>query len=342
MATQMQMSSPHEAVIQMIHGMGVSRCVSMAAELGIPDLLANGPRSAADLAQATATNPDALYRLMRMLARIGIFAELPDGVFQNSPMSEVQRGNAPDSLRHYARWFGIEIHWRLWGELDYSLRTGRPSICSRQPDRTPFEILAQNPEDQNTFNQAMAAFSVTEGAAIIGAYDFARFGEIVDVGGGEGFLAALIAESAPGSRVTVFELPQVLDSAKESVFKRSPARRIGVVGGNMFEKVPGPADLCVLKHVLHDFTDDAAIRILEKCREALSPGGRVLVCEMLIQPGANGIPAAFLDIEMLVAPGGRERTQVQYAELFAGAGLRLERAIATSCPIALLESAPVG
>jgi len=342
MATQMQMDISRQAtVIQMIHGMCVSRCVSLVAELGIPDILANGPQNAADIAQATATDPDALYRVMRVLSRLGVFTELPDGCFQNGSLSDLLRSDSPGTMRHYARFFGSEIHWRLWGELDYSMRTGKPSICSGHPDKTPFEVLALNPADQETFNLAMSAFSSTENAFIVGAYDFSQFARIIDVGGGEGSLAMLISESAPRAKVTVFDLPQAIARAKETFSKHAHNGRMDAISGNMFESVPGPADLCVLKHILHDFTDDASIRILEKCRKALSPGGRVVVCEMLIQPGIDGLAASILDIEMLVAPGGRERTEEQYAELFAKAGLHLERTTRTQNPITLLESKPV-
>lgn len=329
---------PAKIMMQIISGKCVSRCVSLAAELAIADMLADGPKDVAALAKGTDTSPDALYRVLRTLAGVGVFSELPDRHFQNSPLSATLISDSRGSVRHYARWFGRELHWRIWSGLEFSVRTGKPWAEKDHPDKTPFQVLAEHPADQDVFNHAMAGLSDADGPAIVQAYDFSRFGKIIDVGGGHGTLAMLIAESAPHARVTAFDLPHVIEGATERLSEEGLFGRIDLKSGSFIEGVPEPADLCVLKHILHDWDDETARRILANCRDALSDSGRVLVCEMVIAPGPEGIPALVLDIEMLVGVGGRERTQAEFSELFAAAGLRLERIIGTQTPIHLLEA----
>jgi 2-polyprenyl-3-methyl-5-hydroxy-6-metoxy-1,4-benzoquinol methylase len=325
-------------MMQLISGKCVSRCVSLAAELAIADMLANGPQDVEALANGTGTSPEPLYRVLRALAGVGVFDELPNRRFQNSPLSAMLISGTQRSVRHYARWFGRELHWRMYSGLGSSVRTGRPWAVNDYPDKTPFQVLAEHPADQEVFNQAMAELSEADGPAIAQAYDFSCFEKIIDVGGGHGTLASLIAEKAPQASVTVFDLPHVIESAPERLSDEGLAGRIDFRSGSFLDCVPRPADLCVLKHILHDWNDETARRILTNCRDALSDGGRVLVCEMVITTGPEGIPALILDIEMLVGAGGRERTQREYSELFAAAGLRLERVISTQTNIQLLEA----
>ena len=332
---------PQAIMMQMINGKLVSRCLSLVAELAIADHLKDGPQVADALAATTGTNPDALNRVLRMLAGLGAFVELPNRQFQNSPLSETMCSDVPGSVRHYARWFGTNLHWRVVSDLDYSVRTGKPAMVKDQPDRTPFEILSQDSTAQETFNDAMTGLSLADGASIIQSYDFSQFGRVIDVGGGHGRLAAMIAQAAPETKVAVFDLPHVIEGTKKRFENDGLGGRIEIIGGSFLENVPGPADLCLLKHIIHDWDDESSKRILTRCRSALGDGGCVLVCEMLITPGAESFPARILDIEMLVGPGGRERTEVGFAELFATAGLKLNRVIETSTPIRLLEAVKV-
>lgn len=329
---------PQAIMMQMINGKLVSRCVSLVAELAIADHLKDGPREAAALATATDTHPDALYRVLRMLAGLGVFAELPDRRFQNTPLSEVLRSDAPGSVRSYARWLGTDLHWQVVTDLDHSVRTGETAMAKRHPNTPPFEVLAQYPKAQETFNDAMTGLSLADGAAIIQAYDFSQVNRVVDVGGGHGTLAMMMARAAPGATVTVFDLPHVIEGAKKRFAEENPDGRLHAVAGSFLDEVPGPTDLCVLKHIIHDWDDESARRILNNCRAALDEGGRVVVCEMLITPGPESLPARILDIEMLAGPGGRERTEAEFADLFNRAGLTLRRVIETRTPIRLLEA----
>jgi SAM-dependent methyltransferase len=329
---------PAKIVMQLISGKCLSRCVSLAAELAIADLLAEGPKDVAMLAQTTGTDSEALYRVLRTLTAVGVFEELPDRIFRNNPLSTVLTSGSEDSVRQYARWFGRELHWRMYSGLETTVRTGRPWAVNEYPDKTPFQVLAEHPGDQDVFNKAMAELSAADGPVITQAYDFGRYQTIIDIGGGQGTLARCIAAKAPQAKIIVNDLPHVIENARERLSGGSGSGKISFHGGNFFDALPGPADLCVLKHILHDWDDETAVRILANCRDVLSPEGRVLLCEMVIVPGPEGAPALVLDIEMLVGAGGRERTEGEFSELFAAAGLRLEQVIRTRTPVTLLEA----
>lgn len=328
---------PPVVVMQMLNGMLVSRCLVLAAELGIADQLQAGPRSAAALATATGTDPGALYRVLRTLAGVGVFAERPGGEFQNTPLSDALRSDSEGSVRSLALWLGHPLHWRVVGDLDHSVRTGRPAVNKDQPDRPPFVVLSQDASAQAAFNQAMTGHSLAAGAAILAAYDFSPFRRIVDVGGGHGSLSIMIAKAAPAATVTVFDLPHVVEGAKKTIADAGLEARMSTAGGTFLEGVPGPADLCVLKHILHLFDDAAAARILGHCRAALEPGGKILVSELLVSAGPEGMPARIMDLEMLLGTGGRERTEPEFAQLAASAGMKLLRVIETRTPLRLLE-----
>lgn len=329
---------PQVAMMQMVNGLVVSRCIALAADLGIADLLKDGARDAAGLAAGCGADPDTLYRVLRTLSGVGVFTELPGRQFHNSPLSEVLRSDAPGSIRHLARWLGHPLHWGVIGDLDYSVRTGNPVVHKDQPGKNPFAVLAENPDALRVFNEAMNGMSQADGAAILQAYDFSPFARIVDVGGGHGSLAIQVARAVPAARLVVFDLPPVAEGARQQLAGAGLDGRVEAVGGSFLERVPGPADLCVLKHILHLVGDPVAGRILANCRAALNDGGRVLVCEMMIAPGPEGVPARIMDMEMLTGTGGRERTEEEFAALFAASGLRLERVIRTPLPLRLLEA----
>ena len=331
---------PPQAVIRrMVGAKLLSRCVSLAAELGIADLLAGGPREVTELAAATQADAEALYRVLRTLAGAGVFDELPDRRFAQNALSEALRSGVPGSMRNYARWFGHPLHWRMVAALDYSVRTGEPSL-TEGTGKGPFEVLAEDAGALAAFNDAMSDLAAADGGTIVQAYDFTPFARIVDVGGGHGVLATFIARAAPHACVTVFDLPHVIAGAEERLAATGAPANIDTAAGSFLERVPAPADLCVLRNVLLDWRDEQVLCILGNCRAALRDDGRVLVCELLVVPDGDGAPARLLDIEMLVGPGGRLRTEAEFAALFEAAGLRLLRVVSTASPLRLLEGAP--
>ena len=318
----------HAVMMQFINGGVVSRCIALMADLGIADQLKDGPKDSAALATAVGVDARALYRVMRGLAGLGVFIEQPDGGFRNSPTSELLRSDVQGSVRAIARWQGHKMPLRIISDLDYSVRTGKPALLKDNPDKNPFQVLMEDPSAQAVFTEAMTGMSMADGAAIVRAYDFSPFRRIIDVGGGQGYVAMMIARAAPHASVAVYDLPHVV---------KQDLDRVEAIGGNFLEKVPGPADLIVLKWILHDWDDNSARRILSNCRAALNEGGKMLVCEMLITAGPESITPRILDIMMLAGTGGLERTEAEYSALFQSAGLKLDRVIATPTPIRLLE-----
>lgn len=326
---------PSAQVLQMAFGNLVSCCVYHAARLGIADLLSGGPKSAADLAAATRTNADALYRVLRALASMGMFQETELGVFALTPLAESLRSDAPDSVRAMVLFVGDHIHTSTQADMAYSLETGARAF-DHVFGKPPFEYLADHPEDAKRFDDAMTAHSAMSIRAIVEAYDFSPFESVADVGGGQGHLLAAILDKHERPRGILFDLPHAIEHARGKGLL--PANRCELVSGDFFERVTPGAGAYILKHIIHDWDDDSARRILVALRRAMPENGKLLIAEMIL-PGMNepGF-AKLLDIEMLLIPGGRERTTDEYRALLASAGLKLTRVVATRSPVSLIEA----
>lgn len=320
--------SPSQTLMHLLTGKFVARSLGLVADLGIADLLRDGPRAIEALARATESHPRALYRVMRALAGIGVFAEAEGQVFALTPLSQALRSDAPDSMRGMVRWLGAEPEgWRAWGELGHSVRTGQPA----SPD--VFAYFATNPEAAEIFDAAMASGTHATAAAVAEAYDFSTAGRVVDVGGGPGTLLLAIRAAHPTITATLFDVPHVIARARAELAAQSGW--LELASGSFFETVPR-GDVLLLKHVVHDWSDELARQILGRCREGLRAGGRVLVIEHLVD--ADGSPVLWRDLEMLVMTnGGRERTAAEFAALFARAGLALVRTIPTRSSVVILE-----
>jgi hypothetical protein len=324
-------------LLEMTAGFQVSRAISAAAELGLADLLAGGARTVEELAGATGTRPQLLYRLLRALASCGIFAETDGGRFAMTPLAEPLRSDAPGgSVRDYAVFVGQPFVQRPWEELVWSLRTGQPGF-DRVYGMSMFEHHSGNAEAGELFNNAMASHTSRETAAIVAAYDFDGLGTVVDVAGGHGGLIAAILAASPGTEGVLFDQPYVIAGARAAVQEQGVAGRCQLAGGDMFASVPPGGDAYILKRVLHDWEDDRAAVILRNCGRAMNDGGRVLVIDMVIPPGNDPHLGKFYDLTMLVNLGGRERTEPEFAELLAAAGLRLTRVVPTQSPLSIVE-----
>jgi O-methyltransferase domain/Dimerisation domain len=325
-------------LLEMIVGFQVSRAICAAAELGIADLLADGPKTVPELAGATGTRPPLLYRLLRALASRGIFAEDDDGRFGMTALAEPLRSDAPGgSVRAYALFVGQPFNQRPWEELVGTLRTGEPGF-DRAYGISWFDYLSGNAGDSDLFNAAMSSRTSGETAAVVAAYDFAGLGTIVDVAGGHGGLIAAILAASPGTRGVLFEQPHVIAGARSALQQRGIAGRCELVGGDMFAAVPPGGDVYLVKRTLHDWDDDRAAAILRNCCRAMTDGGRVLIIEMVIPPGNGPHLGKFYDLTMMVTLGGRERTEPEFAQLLAAAGLRLTRVVPTQSPLSIIES----
>jgi hypothetical protein len=338
MTSQTQAPPAHMSIMQLLNGAHVAGAVSCLAELGIPDLLEAGPKSAEELAGQTGTNPQALYRLMRATACVGVLAEGPEGTFSETPTSAVLRSNANPSLRALAIMGGREWHGRGWSRLAYCVRTGKQALDEVYGAHI-FEYLKQNPEEARIFHDTMTALSMIDGPAVAAAYSFDGIHSVVDVGGGHGLLLATILAGNPHLKGTLYEVPHVVEGCRNGPL--TPVmERCTLASGDMFSSVPAGADAYIMKHIIHDWPDELCVKILTACREGVNPGGKLLVVDNVIQPGNDFSPGKFLDLQMLIFPGGRERTEKQFDELFTAAGWKLSRVIPTAAADSIVEGVP--
>ncbi len=321
-------------MLQLLNGFRVTQALYVAAKLGLADILKGGPQPLEALAATTGANADALYRVLRVLASIGVFEEISARQFALTPLAALLQQDLPYGVRAQALFFGDEPY-RACGGLYDSVMTGA-NAYERVFGAPHFEYLAQHPDQNEIFNQAMSASSRQAATAIAGAYDFTAARTVVDIAGGQGMLIAAILRANPELRGVLFDQPHVVAGASPLLEAAGIADRCELVSGNFFASVP-TGDTYTLRHILHDWDDEHAIAILRSCAEEMAPGGRTLVIESVIEPGNDPSPAKFLDLMMFVMNGGRERTAEEYRRLFVAAGLRLTRIIPTGGAESLIE-----
>ena len=312
---------PSVTLARLINGFQVSQAIHVAATLGVADLLVERPATSDELAEATGADPRSLYRLMRALASVGLFREEDDGGFALTPLGHCLRSDAPESLAGWAAFVGKPENWGAWGHLLHSVRTGENAFRSLHGVDV-WEYRAQRPEASAIFDRAMESLTGRLQGGLLAAYDFGRFQTVADLGGGNGTLLAAVLAAYPAMSGVLFDQPHVVALAGPVLADAGVAARCEVVAGDFFDEVP-EADAYLLKSILHDWEDAEAAAILRSCLQALRPGGAVLVVERVIGPPNEGPEAKLSDLNMLVAPGGRERTRDEFGELFAGAGFEL-------------------
>lgn len=310
-------------LMPMLFGLATAQVVHVAARLRLPDLVASGTTGVAGLAEATGTHPGALRRLLRALACLGVLVETEPGTFAPGPLCDALRSSVPGSLHGMALVVSGPEAWRSWGELEHSVRTGQPA-WDKVVGTSHFAHLAEHPEEAEVFNTAMEQFTLAVAPGVVGAVDFTRFGTVVDVGGGNGTLLAQVLAACPDSRGVLVDLPAGVAGSDRVFAAAGVTDRARVHAGDFFAELPQGADAYLLKSVLHDWDDDAAVRLLTACRAAMAADGVVVVVEPVLPdlaaPEAAGIVMS--DLNMLVNTGGRERTADDYLTLFAAAGLR--------------------
>ena len=317
---------PATTIRRMVEGYQVSQAIHVAATLGIADLLADASRTSEELAAATGTHPPTLYRLLRALASVEVLHELDGRRFELAPLGQPLRSDVPDSIAGWAAFIGRPYYWQAWAGLLHSVRTGENAF-RHVHDTDVWTYRSTRPDESAVFDRAMTSLSRRSTAALLAAYDFGRCRTIVDVGGGNGALLAAVLAAHPDVQGVLFDQPHVVSGAASLLERAGVANRCRTVGGNFFESVPDGADAYVLRAVIHDWDDDASIRILTVVRHALAKDGRALIVERVIAPANEGRDAKFSDLNMLVSPGGRERTREEFAALLESSGLRLERVL---------------
>jgi hypothetical protein len=328
-------------MMQMLTAKWVSASLSVVAELGIADLLAEGDKTADELADAVAAHGPSLYRVLRALASVGVFAETEGRRFTLTPLAECLRSNVPNSTREFARFVAIPAASGSWDHLMHSVKTGETGLRKAFAAKNVFDYLRAHPEEAAIFDGAMTDNSRRTAPAVAEAYDFGRFKQLVDVAGGHGLLLTTILQRFPSLKGVLFDLPEVIAGAKNTLVEYEVDERYKMIGGSFFEAVPAGADAYILKHIIHDWDDERALAILKNIRKVIQPSGRLLLVEVVIAPGNEPSFGKLLDLEMLVIPGGRERTSAEFRDLLAGAGFRLAEIHETAAHTSIIEGVPV-
>jgi hypothetical protein len=331
--------SPALALRRLVDGYQVSQAIHVAATLGIADLLYDGPRSSDELAAATGAHPRSLYRLLRALASVGVLDEAQDRRFALTPLGDCLRSDAPESVGGWAAFIGQPYYWNAWAHLLHSVRTGENAFRHLY-DVDVWDYRAEHPELSAAFDRAMTSNSRMRTQAILAAFDFGRFASVVDVGGGHGALLSAILLKHSSVRGVLFDQPHVVAGAEAELKTAGVADRCRIVGGSFFEAVPEGGGAYLLRDVLHDWEDDEATAILRSCRRAMTGDDTLLVIEREVLPPNSGVVGKFSDLNMLVSPGGQERTTAEFANLLTAAGFRLLGARPTASPWSIFEGVP--
>lgn len=333
------MMPPSLAMTQLLFGKQIAYSLSGVARLGVADHMDGTPKPVEEIAAKAGAHAPALYRVMRMLAGFGVFKEGPPRRFALTRIGALLKSDAPGSMRCTAMMFGEEFSTRAYEHIAACLRTGTDGV-SEAYGKQIWEVLAERPAQCETFQNAMTASTAVAAEAIVEAYDFSGIKRLADVGGGHGLLLASILSAYPDMHGVLFDRPEVIASAPKERFAGCEGR-VALEAGSFFERVPDGCDAYLMKYIVHDWSDAHCRTILSLLREKLPSDGRVLLCELVVTGEPGPAPAKLLDIEMLVMTvGGKERTEEEFAALFAASGLRLGRIVPTARPICVIEAVP--
>ena len=325
-------------MLQIISGFWISRAVYVIAKLGIPDILNSGPKTAEELASATNTDAPSLYRVLRALASVGV-VNSEDGRFALNALTETLVTDAPGSLR----WFAIselgQEHYPAWGNLMHSVRTGEIAFDNRFGVDI-WKYFANNPEDAAVFNDSMSGVTAVANEEILSLYDFSGFNKLVDVGGGHGGLITSVLKKNPNLKGVLFDAPEVIEGAQTKIEAAGLAARLETASGNFFEAVPAGGDAYIMKWIIHDWDDQKSNTILRNIRNQIPANGRLILIDSVVPETNEPHFSKFIDLNMLVMTGGKERTEKEFQELLAAAGFRLLRVIPTKVPTSIVEAEP--
>ena len=329
--------SASEHVLRIATGYMASTALYVATRLQVADKLSAGPRSASELAGATGVNEDALYRMLRALASVGVFEEVAPRQFANTDASKTLIPGIAGSAYDMALWIADPFHLRVYAEAMHSVRTGESAV-EKAVGIPVFEYFPRNPELSEIFNNAMTSFSAAVIPAALEAFDFSGIGTLVDVAGGHGHVLTSILQRYPGMRGVLFDLDHVIAGAVPRIRQLGLEDRCAATSGDFFKAVPEGGDAYIMKHIIHDWDDERAITILRNIRNAMKPGGRVILLDSVLAPGNGPDFGKLIDIEMMLLPGGRERTEAEFRSLFERAGFTLTRIVPTQSPLSVIEA----
>jgi hypothetical protein len=329
----------HEIMLTMITGQWVNQMISVIARLGVPDHLDVEPMEVREVARKLDVDSDALFRIARALSKVGVLTVAGSRVGLTE-LGRVLRSDAPGSLRHLAAFSGSAGQWRTWGDLMRTLKTREPT-AKHALGKDIWQHFAENPEEANHFNRAMAEISNAAVAAVMNCYDFSAAELVCDVGGGSGSVVAALLEANPNQRAIVFDRAPVIEHAR-TVWSGNPhAARCTLTAGDFFDSVPSGADLYVLKNIIHDWDDEPARKILENCAKAMPDAGKVVLLESPLADAAPPFPF-LLDVNMMVMFGGRERTPDEYGALLFASGLEVSNVVPSGALLTVIEARKAG
>lgn len=328
-----------EQLTRMISGAALSRAICTIGELGVSDHIEIGaPQPVKTLARLTATHERSLYRLLRFTASYGIFREMDDRKFDQTPLSAALRTDAKGTFRPAAQMF--HRVFAAWDGLDHSVRTGESGF-RKVYGKPMFDYIGQHPDMAPLFDAGMTAFHGHETAAMLEAYDFSDIKTLADIGGGNGTLLAAVLGRYPQLQGMLFDLGHVVDRARSGMLTLGLDHRCSVIEGNFFESVPAGADAYLMRHIIHDWTDEQSVEILNNCRRVILMHGRVLLVEFTVPTANQASLGKDADMMMLTYPGGMERTDEEYKALFEQSGFRLSKVTKTKSSVSVIEARPV-
>jgi hypothetical protein len=337
--TNQQNQDAQIQMLQIISGFWISRAVYVIAKLGIPDLLKPGPKTADELAATTNMHAPSLFRILRALASVGVLNSA-DGRFALTPLSETLVTDAPGSVR----WFAVselgQEHYPAWGNLMHSVKTGEIAF-DHFFGMDAWKYFQQNPEDAEVFNNSMSAMTAATNEAILSLYDFSGFTKIVDLGGGHGGLITSILKANPELKGVLFDAPAVIEGARSKIEAAGLADRCETIAGDFFKSVPAGGDAYIMKWIIHDWNDELATTILKNCRNQIRANGKLILVDCVVPETDEPHFSKFIDLNMLVMTGGKERTAREFEKLLEGAGFKLSRVIPTDLPTSIVEAEPV-
>jgi precorrin-6B methylase 2 len=327
---------PQALLLDMLCGMMKTQAIHEAARLRIADLVKDGPKSTAELAEATGTDRTSLYRLLSTLASLDIFVEVDPDYFAQTPLSNLLRPDVPGSMYDVTLIHGEQWQWRPWEAFSYSLETGKPAF-NQMFGEDLWHYFAKHPILGERFQKAMAGFSAQVDAPIAMGYDFSSIHTLVDIGGGYGSLLTTLLKANPAMQGILFDSPAVIEGARARIEASGVANRCTLVAGDVLEAVPTGADAYIMKQVIKDWDDAHSIQILANCRRAMKRGGKVLVAEQVLLPGKAMSTSKLIDLQLMVVLSGRERYEAQFRRLFEAAGLHLSKIWPTRSLYSILE-----
>ncbi|NJP06800.1 MAG: methyltransferase [Chloroflexaceae bacterium] len=331
-----QGSSPQETILQLLQGFAVTQALYVATKLGIADHLQHGPQSCTSLAEQTGTNADALCRLLRALASMGIFTETAPAVFDLTPLALCLQTDSPQSLRNFIL-FRTEQDYVYWQHALYTIRTGE-SAFEHTFGVERFAYFQQHPEIKDHFHRGMGEVSVLNDTALIAAYDFTGMQTVIDIGGSHGTRLATLLEHYPTLRGILFEQATTLEQAQKSLRAGGVLDRCDLVAGDWFTSIPTGGDAYLLS-ILHRWNDARCLTLLTNCHQAMSPTARLLILERVITP-TTPWRIHLADLNMLLSSSGQIRTDSAFQELLTRAGFTLTRIIPTDSAISIIEATP--